>query len=126
MEKWKDEVFRTKASGILIVIGFLFSYVLKNELIASVLYILAWLVAGADVMKEAAEDLFHGHAMDTSALTGESLPREVKEGDVVLSGFINGGGKLTLRVEKTAENSSAARLIRLYKEASEKKAKYVS
>lgn len=224
MKKWNDETFRTKTAGLLLLIGLILRYGLKNERWASVFFILSWILAGLEVMIEAIEDLFHGHAMeeeflmtlasigailirqsqeaaivmvlyqtgeiledraidktkdsiaslldiqaplahlrekgkridvepeklkigdqieirsgervpidgtiiqgistmDTSALTGESLPREVKEGDVILSGFINGGGKLTLLVEKTVENSSAARLIRLYKEASEKKAR---
>src|SRR5690625_6910969 len=40
-------------------------------------------------------------AMDTSALTGESLPRRVKEGDDVLSGIITNSGLLVVVVEKT-------------------------
>ncbi len=38
--------------------------------------------------------------LDTSALTGESIPRDVTKGDVVLSGFINQSGLLTIKSRK--------------------------
>ncbi|MER7797330.1 heavy metal translocating P-type ATPase, partial [Microbacterium sp. NPDC096154] len=45
-------------------------------------------------------------AMDTSALTGESVPREVAVGDDILSGFINKNGVLTIEVTKEFGDST--------------------
>ncbi|WP_018752103.1 heavy metal translocating P-type ATPase [Paenibacillus sanguinis] len=61
-------------------------------------------------------------AMDTSALTGESVPREVAVGDNVLSGFINKNGVLTLEVAKVFEESTVAKILDLVENASSKKA----
>ena len=61
--------------------------------------------------------------MDTKALTGESLPRDVKEGDAVLSGSINGQGLLQVRVTKEFSESTATKIIELVQNASSKKAK---
>ncbi|KYH28879.1 MULTISPECIES: heavy metal translocating P-type ATPase [Clostridium] len=60
--------------------------------------------------------------LDTSALTGESVPREVKEDDEVLSGFINKNGLLTIKVEKAFGESTVARILNLVENASSKKA----
>lgn len=61
-------------------------------------------------------------AMDTSALTGESLPREVAAGDDVLSGFMNKNGVLTIEVTKEFGESTVAKILDLVENASSKKA----
>ncbi|MGI6579139.1 MAG: heavy metal translocating P-type ATPase [Saccharofermentanales bacterium] len=61
-------------------------------------------------------------AIDTSALTGESLPRDVLAGDQVISGCINLSGKLTLQVEKEYDESTVAKILELVENASDQKA----
>lgn len=61
-------------------------------------------------------------AIDQSSLTGESIPVHKKVGDEVLAGTINQKGALEVRVTKTAEDSTIARLIKLVEEAREDKA----
>ncbi|WP_068785698.1 heavy metal translocating P-type ATPase [Paenibacillus phocaensis] len=61
-------------------------------------------------------------AMDTSALTGESVPREVTVGDDALSGFINKNGVLTIEVTKEFGESTVAKILDLVENASSKKA----
>ncbi|MEL7654578.1 MAG: heavy metal translocating P-type ATPase [Bacillota bacterium] len=61
--------------------------------------------------------------MDTKALTGESLPRDVSIDSVVLSGSINGQGLLQVRVSKEFSESTASKIIELVQNASSKKAK---
>ena len=61
--------------------------------------------------------------LDTSALTGESMPRDVCEGDNVLSGCINLTGLLRIRVTKVYNDSTVARILDLVENASDKKAK---
>ncbi len=61
-------------------------------------------------------------ALDTSALTGESLPREVGVGSEILSGSINKSGVLTIRVTKRFENSTVSRILNMVESASQKKA----
>ena len=61
-------------------------------------------------------------ALDTSALTGESLPRDVGVGDAVAGGSLNLNAPLTLTVTSTYGESTVARILRLVEEASEKKA----
>lgn len=60
--------------------------------------------------------------VDTSALTGESVPRKVKEKDTVLSGTINQTGVLTIKVTKLFSESSVSRILELVENASSKKA----
>lgn len=60
--------------------------------------------------------------VDTSALTGESVPKEVVVGETVLSGFINKNQPLVIKVEKTYENSTISKLLELVENASSKKA----
>lgn len=60
--------------------------------------------------------------MDTSALTGESVPRSVAVGETVLSGMINQSGVLTIRVTKLFNESSISRILELVENASAKKA----
>lgn len=62
-------------------------------------------------------------SVDTSALTGESLPRTLKVGDDVLSGAINKDGVFTMEVTKTYENSAVARILDMVENATGKKAK---
>jgi Cd2+/Zn2+-exporting ATPase len=60
--------------------------------------------------------------LDTSALTGESVPVRIAEGEAALAGSVNGGGMLTLRTTAEYGDTSLARIIRLVEEASERKA----
>ena len=62
-------------------------------------------------------------SLNTSALTGESLPREVKKGDEVISGCINMTGVLTMRTTKEFGESTASKILELVEEASSRKAK---
>lgn len=61
-------------------------------------------------------------ALDTSALTGESLPRDVVPGDEVLSGSINKNGALIVEVSKEFGESTISRILDLVQNASSKKA----
>ncbi len=61
--------------------------------------------------------------LDTSALTGESVPRRVRKSDEVISGCVNREGTLRIRVEKEFEDSAVARILELVENASEKKAR---
>lgn len=58
---------------------------------------------------------------DTSALTGESVPMEVKAGSTLLSGSVNGSGTLTVRVLRPAEQSASARILQMVTDASARK-----
>ncbi|MGI6119264.1 MAG: heavy metal translocating P-type ATPase [Desulfosporosinus sp.] len=60
--------------------------------------------------------------VDTSALTGESVPRKVGNGGKILSGMINGQGLLTVKVTKPFKDSSVARILNLVEKAGERKA----
>lgn len=60
--------------------------------------------------------------VDTSALTGESVPREVEVGDDVLGGFINKNGLLTIEVMKEFGESTVSKILDLVQNASSKKA----
>jgi Zn2+/Cd2+-exporting ATPase len=60
--------------------------------------------------------------VDTSALTGESIPRTVTVGETVLAGMINQTGVLTVKVTKLFGESSIARILDLVENASSKKA----
>ena len=59
--------------------------------------------------------------LDTSALTGESVPREVKAGDEILSGCINKNAVLTVRVTKSFDDSTVSRILELVETASSRK-----
>jgi len=61
--------------------------------------------------------------LDTSALTGESMPRNVEEGNDVLSGFINQNGVITVRVTKEFGESTVSKILDLVQNASNRKAK---
>ncbi len=60
--------------------------------------------------------------VDTSALTGESVPRTVQIGDAVLGGFINKNGLLTVEVTKEFGESTVSKILSLVENASSKKA----
>ncbi|TNW87881.1 heavy metal translocating P-type ATPase [Enterococcus faecium] len=60
--------------------------------------------------------------VDTSALTGESVPKSVYVGKTVLSGFINKNKPFLVQVEKSYENSTISKLLELVENASSKKA----
>lgn len=61
--------------------------------------------------------------IDTSALTGESVPKEVKEQDEILSGCINENGVLEVKVTKKFGESTASKILDLVENASSKKSK---
>jgi len=61
--------------------------------------------------------------LDTSALTGESVPRKAETGDAVLSGSVNQSGMLTIEVTKIFGESTVSKIIDLVENASSKKAK---
>ncbi|MDX9916473.1 MAG: heavy metal translocating P-type ATPase [Gudongella sp.] len=61
-------------------------------------------------------------SVDTSALTGESVPREVVVDNEVLSGFVNISGLLKIRVSKIYSESTVTRILELVEEASARKA----
>jgi len=60
--------------------------------------------------------------LDTSALTGESVPRKVEPGEDVLGGMINKNGLLTVKVNKEYGQSTVAKILELVENASGKKA----
>lgn len=60
--------------------------------------------------------------IDTSALTGESVPREITVGDEILSGAINNNGVLKVKVNKEFGESTVSRILELVENASTKKA----
>lgn len=62
-------------------------------------------------------------SLDTMALTGESAPRDVTEGDEVISGCVNKNGVLEIIVSKPYGESTVARILDLVENASSKKAK---
>lgn len=68
--------------------------------------------------------VLEGQSMvNTSALTGESVPRSAVPGDQVISGCINGEGLLKIRAEKKYEDSTVAQILELVENASSKKSK---
>ena len=62
-------------------------------------------------------------SLDTKALTGEPIPREVKEGDEVLSGSININGVIKIQVKKEYGESTVSKILDLVENASSKKSK---
>ena len=60
-------------------------------------------------------------AVDTAAITGESVPVEVEPGDGVYAGTINGGGVLEVQVTATTEDNSLARIVHIVEEAQDRK-----
>lgn len=62
-------------------------------------------------------------SIDTSALTGESVPQDVREGDQLVSGCINLTGRLEMQSTKEFGQSAVSRILELVENASEKKAR---
>ena len=62
--------------------------------------------------------------VDTSALTGESVPRRTAEGDIVYSGSVNGNGLLRCRTTKAYEDSAVAKILELVENASSRKSNH--
>ena len=68
--------------------------------------------------------VLEGQSMvNTSALTGESVPRSAVTGNQIISGCINGEGLLKIRAEKKYEDSTVAQILELVENASSKKSK---
>ncbi len=66
--------------------------------------------------------ILEGHAaLNTSALTGESLPREVQEGDEVISGCVNMSGLLRIRTTREFGESTVSKILELVENASSRK-----
>jgi len=81
---------------------------------------------GDTILVTAGERIPLDGSIDTSALTGESIPREVAEGDDVLSGCINLTGVLHIKVEKEYGESTVAKILELVENASSKKSRQES
>ena len=62
-------------------------------------------------------------SLDTAALTGESLPRDVAPGDCLVSGCVNLSGVLLLKTTKAYEDSTVARILELVENASSRKSR---
>ena len=62
-------------------------------------------------------------SLDTVALTGESVPRSIHEGEEILSGCVNGSGVLRVRVSKAFGESTVARILDLVENAAENKSR---
>lgn len=60
-------------------------------------------------------------SVDTSALTGESIPQHLKAGSEIISGSVNMSGVLQIRADKAFEDSTAAKILELVENASDKK-----
>ena len=68
-------------------------------------------------------DILQGQSLvDTAALTGESIPRTVHQGESVLAGMVNQSGRLTVQVTKPFGESSISKVLDLVENASSKKA----
>lgn len=61
--------------------------------------------------------------LDTSALTGESVPRAIKEGDEIISGCVNSESVIKVEVKKKYEESTVAKILDLVESATSRKAK---
>ncbi len=62
--------------------------------------------------------------LDTSALTGEAVPRRAAEGDEIYSGSINGSGLLKCRTTKAYEDSTVSKILEMVENASSRKSKH--
>lgn len=62
-------------------------------------------------------------SLDTSALTGESVPRNIKEGDEIISGSVNMTGVLRIRTEKEFGDSTVSKILDLVENASSRKSR---
>lgn len=62
-------------------------------------------------------------SLNTSALTGESLPRDIKAGDAIISGCINMSGVLKIKTTKEFDESTASKILDLVENASSRKSR---
>lgn len=62
-------------------------------------------------------------SLNTSALTGESLPRDIKTGDAIISGCINMSGVLKIKTTKEFDESTASKILDLVENASSRKSR---
>lgn len=62
-------------------------------------------------------------SLETSALTGESMPRSVKEGDNILSGCVNIGNAFEMKAEKEYSDSTVSKILELVENSSSRKSK---
>lgn len=62
-------------------------------------------------------------SLNTAAITGEPIPKELKSGDEIISGYVNINGLLEVRVIKTFKNSTIAQILELVEDATSKKSK---
>lgn len=90
----------------------------ENVSVGDVLFV----KAGERVVCDGVLDSDEGY-FDTSMISGESVPKRIKRGGAVLSGYLCVSAPVLVKAEKTAERSSAASIIELIKEAETKKAK---
>lgn len=68
--------------------------------------------------------ILSGHSsLDTAALTGESLPRDVQPGDAAISGCVNLTGVLHIRAEKEYVDSTVSRILEMVESAADKKSR---
>jgi Cd2+/Zn2+-exporting ATPase len=68
--------------------------------------------------------VLEGHSsLDTVALTGESVPRSIREGDEILSGCVNQSGVLRVKTTKAFGESTAAKILELVENAAENKSR---
>lgn len=69
-------------------------------------------------------EIIEGNAtVDTSALTGESIPKNLKVGDAAISGCINTNGVIKIKVSKLYKDSTVSKILELVEHASERKTK---
>lgn len=83
------------------------------------------LVANGEKVLADGTILSGGGDMDTAAITGETLPRRLRQGDSVLAGMLNLGQPLTLHVDKASGDSMLADIARLMEKAEQGNAAYV-
>lgn len=60
--------------------------------------------------------------VDTSALTGEAIPRSLETGDEILSGMVNKDGLVTVKVSKSYGESTVAKILELVENSAARKA----
>lgn len=144
-----DEMPEAVAVMLFYVVGELFQDIAVNRSRGSIKSLLeikpdyANLKDGGDIIKVSPEDVNLGDEIvirpgekvpldglvidgssfvDTSALTGESVPRKIKPNDEVLAGMINQSGLITVKVSRLFEDSSISKILEMVENATSKKA----
>ncbi len=84
------------------------------------------LVAAGEKISADGEVISGESELDTSLITGETLPRTVQAGDAVFAGMLNISAPLTIRVTKANERSLLAEIVRLMETSEQAQAKYVT